>query len=409
MKINELMQSVGCTAWPERWESLYDSVKADFEKNGCPYLAPTYYDDLAARYGIFKTRLPLYKEAAARVREDAQLSLFFHLLCRALENRATAYEETLKVKLPKSKAGEHTLALDMLEALAIFSEIPYCYSKLKEIGFPEDYICETLSRLEYGVTEYEDRNGGAPGYGLLYWNQRIIDGVLFRVGRLELELLESCPAKGSVFENASGERVALADGVKVHKSGYACGGIFYEDETDAWQADVTETETAYRGHTFDGRGFVLKEERTLEKSAWHRILSPSDKVISIHIPSDGKLDHGAVKATYAEMKTFLARYFPSFDYKAFYCASWLLEPHLDELLGEDSNIVKFGRDYRRFVALDGGYGVFYFAFRVMGKPGTDYPFDDLPEHTRLLKAIKEHYKNGKGIYAVSGVFFPDEV
>ncbi len=56
-----------------------------------------------------------------------------------------------------------------------------------------------------------------------------------------------------------------------------------------------------------------------------------------------------------------------------------------------------------------GYGVFHFAFRVKGKPGTDYPFDDLPETTRLLKAIKEHYKQGRGIYAVSGVFFPDEM
>ena len=403
------MKTVGCDGWPERFASLYESVKADFEQNGCPYLTPAYYDDLATRYGVFRDRLSLYQTAAARIAEDDALSLFFHLLCRALENRETAYKEILALKLPKSKTGEHCLALDMLEALAIFSEIPYCYGKLKEIGLPEDYIRETLSRLEYGVTEYAERNGGAPGYGLLYWNQRIIDGRLFRVGRLELELHEGCPARATVFENEKGERVALADGVKLHKSGYAHGGIFYEDETDAWEASVTETDTAYEGHPFDGRGFVLREKRVLAKSAWRPILTPRDNVISIHIPADGKLDHDAVTATYREMKKFLAKYFPSFDYKAFYCASWLLEPNLDTLLGNDSNIVKFGKDYHRFVALDGGYGVFYFAFKVTGKPGTDYPFDDLPDHTRLLSAIKEHYKKGRGIYAVSGVIFPDEM
>ena len=63
----------------------------------------------------------------------------------------------------------------------------------------------------------------------------------------------------------------------------------------------------------------------------------------------------------------------------------------------------------RFIARDTGYGVFHFAFRVKGKPGVDYPFDDLPETTRLFKAVKEHYKGGRGIYAVSGVFFPDEL
>jgi len=132
--------------------------------------------------------------------------------------------------------------------------------------------------------------------------------------------------------------------------------------------------------------------------------------VSIHIPSDGKLDDEAVKATYPEMKEFLKTYFPDFDYKAFYCASWLLDPTLEALLGSASNIVKFGKGFRhRFIARDTGYGVFHFAFRVKGKPGTDYPFDELPETTRLLKAIKEHYKQGSGIYAVSGVFFPDEM
>ncbi len=403
------MKRVGCEGYPARWETLYESVKADFKENGCPYLAPAYYDDLAARYGIFRENLALYKEAAALVRADGDLALLFHLLCRALENRATAYEETLALKLPKSLKGEHRLALDMLEALAIFSEIPDCYATLKRIGLPEDYIRETLSRLEYGVTEYRERNGGAPGYGLLYWNQRIIDGKLFRVGRLELELHEGCPAGAAVFENAKGERFALADGVKLHKSGYAHGGIFHEDETDAWVAPITETDTAYEGYPFDGKGFVLREKCTLKKCEWRPILTKKDNVISIHIPADGKLDATAVTSTYAEMKHFLKTYFPHFDYKAFYCASWLLDPTLEALLGEGSNIVKFGKGYRRFIALDGGYGVFYFAFKVTGKPGTDYPFDDLPEHTRLLQAIKNHYKSGKGIYAVSGVFFPDEV
>lgn len=196
----------------------------------------------------------------------------------------------------------------------------------------------------------------------------------------------------------------------MHRDGYPHGVIFYEDEEGAWDANIEESEDAFIGYEPDGTGYLPHTPVALSKNEWHRILSPADKVVSIHIPSDGKLDDEAVKATYPQMMEFLKTYFPEFDYKAFYCASWLLDPTLEELLGSASNIVKFGKGFRhRFIARDTGYGVFHFAFRVTGKPGTDYPFDDLPETTRLLKAIKEHYKQGRGIYAVSGVFFPDEM
>ena len=44
MTIEQLMERVGCAKWPERWNTLYDDVRADFEKNGCLYLTPAYYE-----------------------------------------------------------------------------------------------------------------------------------------------------------------------------------------------------------------------------------------------------------------------------------------------------------------------------------------------------------------------------
>lgn len=34
--LNELMNHIGCKAWPERWQNLYDGVMEDFERHGCP-------------------------------------------------------------------------------------------------------------------------------------------------------------------------------------------------------------------------------------------------------------------------------------------------------------------------------------------------------------------------------------
>ena len=193
MTIEKLMQNVGCEKWPEHFSEIYGDVVSDFEENGCVYLTPEYYERLAKEYGIFRDRLSLYKQAACQVAEDRDLALFFALLCRALENRETATKDIVATKLPKSTKDNPSLALDMLEGLAIFSQIPYCYSVLKAKGLPEDYIRMTLGKIEYGVADYESRYG-RPGYALLYWNQLIIDGKLFRIGRLELEMREDCYA-----------------------------------------------------------------------------------------------------------------------------------------------------------------------------------------------------------------------
>lgn len=104
----------------------------------------------------------------------------------------------------------------------------------------------------------------------------------------------------------------------------------------------------------------------------------------------------------------LAKHFPDYDYKAFFCSSWLLDPKLETLLGNESNIVKFGKRFERYIATDKGTGVFYFAYGFPSsgmKPGVDFELRDLDESTTLLKNIKQHYLNGDSIHAVAGCFF----
>ena len=38
--LTQLMTSLGCERWPERWEKFYDGVMGDFDKNGCPFADP---------------------------------------------------------------------------------------------------------------------------------------------------------------------------------------------------------------------------------------------------------------------------------------------------------------------------------------------------------------------------------
>ena len=102
-------------------------------------------------------------------------------------------------------------------------------------------------------------------------------------------------------------------------------------------------------------------------------------------------------------RAFFKQYYPDFKYKAFYCGSWLLDPQLEEMLGAQSNIAKFGRRFSRLTARSGGNAVFGFVFL---KPNpAEVILDELPENTRLERALKAHYKSGKAIYELQGYFF----
>ena len=110
----------------------------------------------------------------------------------------------------------------------------------------------------------------------------------------------------------------------------------------------------------------------------------------------------ALDETDKKIREFLAKYYPEYKYRAFYCGSWLLDPQLGDLLGADSNIARFGRRFTPVSVKNDGYGVFRFAFL---KPDNNFAFEDLPEDTRLQRAVKKHYLDGKAIYAMHGFFF----
>ena len=206
-----------------------------------------------------------------------------------------------------------------------------------------------------------------------------------------------------MLENRAGDRMILADGVTLHESGFALGAVGYEDESGAWEATVTETDEAWIGHPYRENGRVSKDSVTLPKEEWRVILAPEDDVISLHIPPDGSLSPESVDETIALTREFVARYLPDLNPRAFVCGSWMLDPQLEELMGEDSNIVKFGKRFMRMTQKSSGRDVFYFIFL---KPhSAEFELEELPEHTRLERALKAHYLSGKVIYSTYGCFF----
>jgi hypothetical protein len=400
--LDALMRAANCEKYPERWEVYFEETMRDFDENGCPLTDPAYYDRLRAEYGVLVTYPEVYREAALAVGRNEALSRLLHLLVRVLADRETVFEDLKQFRAPASPNGTHDIAYDMLTGLAICSLVPYSYGVLKRRGLPESVILDTIRTPEKGIPEYRKRNGGADGFHLLEWFQRSVEGRIFRIKRLEIEMT-TFKSRAAVFQNKQGDTVALVDGLMLHRDGFALGSKHFEDEAGAFLGELTETDRDFCGYPYLENGYVSPTRITLNKSEWTRVLSVGDPVISLHIPADGSLAPEKVDETLEETRAFFKQYYPDFKYKAFYCGSWLLDPQLEEMLGAQSNIARFGRRFSRLTAKSGGNAVFGFVFL---KPNpAEVILDDLPENTRLERALKAHYKSGKAIYELQGYFF----
>ncbi len=66
-----------------------------------------------------------------------------------------------------------------------------------------------------------------------------------------------------------------------------------------------------------------------------------DKVIYVHIPEGEPLKKEECERSFELAREFFSTYFPSFDYKCFFCESWLLFEGNRAFMAKDSNIVAF--------------------------------------------------------------------
>ena len=399
--LHELMERAGCEKWPAHWECIYEDAMEEYEKNGCPLASSEYYTVLTEKYGMLEGVLELYQQAAIQIAQDEALSRLMVLLCVALRDRDKITEDLEEYGGPKAPLGKVALGYNMFNGLAICSMADYCYEKLQKRGLPQEVIKNVMCMPEKGVESYREKHDNEPGYENFSWYQRAIDCTLFNVGRLQIEVFEAMPDGVWVLENKKGEQVALAYEMMLHKSGFQLGAVGFEEEEGSWSATVTETKEYWEGHPYAEDGRVESRVVRLCKSEWKKILCKGDPVIGLHIPEAGKLTPDLIDETMIRIKAFLEEYYPDYPYKAFVCHSWLMDPQLISLVGEDSNIAKFNQRFRKLTRKCFGLAVFIFIFKK--DPGT-FRLEELPEKTRLERALKAHYMSGKKIYELTGYF-----
>ena len=401
--LDKLMENLGCKKYPERWNLFFDEVVKDLEEKGNPLADPNFYVELSEKYGVLQNHLEHYKKAAIQISESDELSLFFALLCRAIEDRKNFGDDLANLKLPDPREGEEPLAYRLMGGLALCRATESFYADMVARGLPEDVIAASLRLPEDSVEAYRRRHGGEVGFASFSWYQLYYDHRILRIGALTMEFPAPFPSIAHVIGNDRGETVALATDVTLHRDGFPLGSKNFEDDDGSFTATLEETDEAFIGNVYNERGYVSREKRVFKKSEWHTVFGGGDGMVSIHIPHGARFDADTVNFSIERTKEILKKCYPEYDYKTFFCGSWLLDPQLCDILKPESNIVGFCKRFKPLAIVDAGTCVFSFVF---GKPNMDFEIADLPETTSLERAIKNHYLGGKAIYEYFGYFLP---
>ena len=408
--IKELMGALGCTEWPRRWEEIYDKVMDEYDKYGCELADPNFYERLSDRYNVLHKYKDYYKTAAAEIAEDENLARLLTLLCTVAKDRAHAVEEFEKFTPPVAACGKREIKYDMLTALVMCATYDYTYGVLTSQKFPQEHIDYGMNVFDGMISTFMARNGGAPGAMSWVWYQdTAVKGHLFRMGRLEIEVNIKFPDTAIVFRSITDNEktITLATSGKFHRDGYPLGSKNFEDGTGAFEASIEETDTYWRGYPYDARGYLSTDKVTLNKSEWTVALKGGDNVIGLHIPPGGGMTEELVNEAFGMAKEFLSTYYPELDYKAFIGVSWIMDPALASVLGENSNITKFMKRFTPMGIKSQGLGILNFIF--LSPDPANAVIEELPEDTSFRRNLKKLYLDGGCIYEMYGFVLKEKV
>ena len=305
-------------------------------------------------------------------------------------------EKARNVKIPDP---DGSLLFDMLPLLILIPSMVEMRRIMAERGFDEDIISENMGIFHRCIGATAQKIG-RPALDRHYfkWTILFLKGMIFPMDGFKFEIKKL--SKSAIYlENIqSGELVPLINNKTVHASGAILGSAGFEDESGSFLAQIEENDRYFSGYTAQN-GKVIPEICKFSKDEWRIFASPGDCAISIHIPKGTDISDEAVSKAVANAKNFVRKHYPELSPVCIVCHSWLLDPTLANILGQESKIVKFGCRFTRIPVKSAGREVFSFVF-----PPQIQNLEDLPENTRLERGLKALYLQGGFVHAYEGIF-----
>lgn len=386
MNLRQTADAVGIEQYPEALEAFFEKP-ADMKKS----LKQICF--LQEQYDLFGEFIDEAEASARQILDDSAYCAWVATAAAFVLESSVQQACTLPAAGGWEKPVDRWLLLHIL-----IPQIMASVAEYQARGFSEDELQSLMCAYKKNI-RIVARNKGKPGLdkGYYTWLCLYAKARIFEAGGFEFEL-RNLPAAACWLQNRStGEVLAVMCRGTFHRSGrLPLGSRNFEDEAGAFTVVFSEDAENYYGHSFVGNQVTLTAQ-TFPKALWHCFAEPGTPCLSMHIPAGTDISQPALERAFAEARQILRQRFPEHSGDVIYCNSWLLDPKLEELLGESSRIVGFMKRFAKFPQKDGGTAALSFVFGNVGN------YADLPENTGLERKLKALYLAGNCIYAYCGI------
>ena len=283
------------------------------------------------------------------------------------------------------------------------SLMPSAIESYKARGFSQEEIHATLDSVmekRIKVAEENNQKSGVDA-SAFFWLIFYAKSLVFYNGLFNItpKIFDD---KAVILKNKNtGEIMPFICETTLHKNGGLLGSAGFVDEEGKFEPDFIECDEYFEGYKIE-KALVTHERVRCYKDEWEKIAYRGSGIAGIHIPRGASIAPNEVEEKLRLALHMTKKHYPEFNATAVYCASWMLDPKLEELLGAESKLVRFMKKFISFPRLDYGGAIFEFVFK--NRP-LDY--NDLPENTSLQRKMKQLYLDGGYIYAPGGVAILD--
>lgn len=394
MEFKEITDYVGVSSYPKEFDKIYEMID---EKESI-FCDLSLFEKYEKEYEILNEYYSVATAAIKEIKKDDKLFAYGKVFCEYAKTATTT--EVRCTPMPKL---DGTAARDYFALAIMYSTFPGAIRVYKERGYEDSDIKTAFKQVYYAIGSSKKQLGRPAMMDVYYnWSMLYVYGEIFRCGGFTFQLKQFEFGAIILQNKKTKECVPVMTEGKFHKDGLVLGSAGGEDEVGSFSADFIETEDSYMCRKVkDGR--LLRERAEYKKKEWECILNSGDYVLSVHIPKNTDVTHEAVKRDFNSALVRAKRIFPKQNINHLMCCSWLLDFTLEKLLGENSKIVGFGKEFLRFPVKSNGEEHKLFVF-----PGFNGSLEELPEETSLQRKIKERLLSDGHIYSTAGVYICEE-
>lgn len=291
----------------------------------------------------------------------------------------------------------------MFPVVILISGLPVIKRYYSQKGISEKIMEDTLSDLNIWIENYHFMYGE---YGLkeTEWLINHFTCRIFRLGRLQF-IFTNFDGDVRAFKNIStGEITWISKGgIKYRRDGQVNGTNNIFETEGSWISVIEENQEFVRGNLIKD-GAALKDIITLPRLQWKEALKNGDLVLDVHIPEGEKMSYDKCLESFREAVDFFNRYFPNKESKGFTCSSWILDPQLQNLLPDKSNIIKLQRKVHLYPVLSDDEQTLE---RVFNQCPANKKV--LSGNTELQRAIIEYTATGEKMHSGAMFLLSDEI